>query len=279
MTPAHIRYSWPMPAQQPLTIPFDKHRFSSAAAYYETYRVAYDEAVIAWAARAVGVDTSSRVLDLGCGPGSLAVPLARLAGEVVGLDPEPAMLEAAAERARREDVAVTLVEGSSNDLSVVPGPFRLVTMGRSFHWMARPATLVALDGLVQPEGGVALFGDTSPRSPDWWETARAIAERHAPDGVTARIWRRDPAWAPHEAVLLASPFPALERYGRLRLERIGIDHVIGRLLSLSSTSPHKLGDRREAFEAELRAALAPMAGPDGLYEQIVETTALLARRA
>jgi SAM-dependent methyltransferase len=263
---------------QPLTIPFDKHRFSSAAAFYDTYRVAYDEDVIAWAARAVGVDSTSRVLDLGCGPGSLTVPLARLAGEVVGLDPEPAMLAAAAERARRDGVSVRLVEGSSNDLAVVPGPFRLVTMGRSFHWMDRPATLEALDRLVEPGGGVALFGDTSPRSPDWWEAARVIGERFAPDGVTARVWRRDPAWAPHEAVLLDSPFPALERYGRLRRERIDIDHVIGRLLSLSSTSPHRLGDRRADFEAEVRAALVHMAGPDGLYEQIVETTVLLARR-
>ncbi|MFO1148876.1 MAG: methyltransferase domain-containing protein [Alsobacter sp.] len=262
-----------------LSIPFDKHRFSSAAAFYDAYRVAYDEAVIAWAAREAGVDRAARVLDLGCGPGSLAVPLARLAGEVVGLDPEPAMLAMAAERAGREKVAVRLVEGSSNDLSVVPGPFRLVTMGRSFHWMDRAATLAALDGMVDPGGAVALFGDTSPRTAGWWDTAGAIAQRLAPDGMTARVWRGDPAWAPHEAILLASPFCALERYGRLRVERIGIDHVVGRLLSLSSTSPHRLGERRGAFEAEVREALAPMAGADGLFEQIVETTVLLARRA
>jgi SAM-dependent methyltransferase len=265
-------------ASQPPVIPFEKHRFRSAAAFYQAYRVAYDEAVIAWTAGAAGLGASSRVLDLGCGPGSLLVPLAHLAGEAVGLDPEPAMLEAAADRARRDGVAVTLVEGSSNDLSVAPGPFRLVTMGRSFHWMDRPATLEALNGIVEPGGAVALFGDTSPRPAPWWERAREIAERHAPDGVTARVWRRDPAWAPHEAVLLASPFAALERYGRLRIERIGIDHAIGRLLSLSSTSPQRLGDRREEFEAEIRMALAPMAGPGGLYEQIVETTVLLAKR-
>ena len=49
-----------------------------------------------WLAESMDLRPGMRVLDLGCGPGSLAAPLARLAGEVVGLDPEPAMLVAAA---------------------------------------------------------------------------------------------------------------------------------------------------------------------------------------
>lgn len=261
-----------------LVIPFEKHRFRSAAAFYERFRVPYDPAVIAWAAAQVGADESTRALDLGCGPGTVAVPLARLVGEVVALDPEPAMLEAARERAAREGVSLRLVEGSSNDLSVMAGPFRLVTMGRSFHWMDRAATLAALGPLLDPEGGVALFGDTSPRGGAWWEAARAIAERHVDGDVSARIWRRDPAWAPHEAVLLASPLNRLERYGRVSRERIDLDHVVGRLASLSSCSPQRLGDRAAAMDRELRDTLAPLADADGLFSQLVETTVLLARR-
>lgn len=261
-----------------IVIPFDKHRFRTAAAFYERFRIPYDPGVIAWAAERVGAGRDSRALDLGCGPGSVAVPLARLVGEVTAMDPEPAMLAAAAERAQREGVTLHLVEGSSNDLSVVAGPFRLVTMGRSFHWMDRAATLAALDPLVEDGGGVALLADTSPRPGPWWETARAIAERHVDGDVSDRIWRRDPAWAPHEAVLLASPFRRLERYGTIRMERIDIDHVIGRLASMSSCSPQRLGDRAAAMEQEIRDTLAPMAAPGGAFEQLVETMVLLARR-
>jgi SAM-dependent methyltransferase len=261
-----------------LVIPFDKNRFSSAADYYDRFRVPYDPAVIDWVARNVELGPRSAVLDLGCGPGTLAVPFAALAGSVTALDPEPAMLAAASAKADAAGRTITFVEGSSNDLGAIAGPFRLVTMGRSFHWMDRAATLLALDRLVEPGGGVALFGDTSPRSPAWWDEARAIAERYAPDGMTARVWRRDPAWAPHEAVLLDSPFAVLERYGRVSRERLDLAHVLGRLASLSSSSPHRLGERRAAFEEEVSRTLAPLAGPDGLYEQITETTVLLARR-
>lgn len=259
-------------------VPFDKHRFRTAAAFYERYRIPYDEAAIAWAAAAVGAGAASRVMDLGCGPGTLSVPLARLVGEVVGVDPEPAMLAAAHERAMREGVRLTLVEGSSNDLSAIQAPFRLVTMGRSFHWMDRAATLAALDHLVEPGGGVALFHDATPVRAAWWTAARAVAELFVAGNDSARHWQRNPAWAPHETYLLDSAFSRVERYGTLSVERIDADHVVGRLLSMSSTSPQRLGERQPEFETAVREAIAPHAGADGLFEQIVETAVLLARR-
>ncbi|MHB2167960.1 class I SAM-dependent methyltransferase [Alsobacter sp. R-9] len=258
-------------------IPFEKHRFATASGFYDAYRVPYDPAVLAWALARTGVDGTSRVLDLGCGPGTLAIPIARVAGAVTALDPEPSMLARGRQRAAEAGVSVDFVEGSSNDLSVVSGPFRLVTMGRSFHWMDRPATLAALDALVQPEGALALFATTSPRSSPWWEAARTVAERYASDGMAASRWRRQPGWQPHEAMLLASPFRHVERYGIVGTERITVDHALGRLFSMSSTSPGRLGDAREAFEVEAREALAAHA-VDGWLEGIVETQVLLATR-
>jgi ubiquinone/menaquinone biosynthesis C-methylase UbiE len=266
-----------MTHQPTSSIPFEKRRFESTAAYYDRFRAPYDEAVISWAARAVGLDASCRVLDLGTGPGSLAIPFARLAGEVVAIDPEPEMLAQARHRAAEAGVDIRFIEGSSNDLSVTPGPFRLATMGRSFHWMDRPATLAALDALLDPGGAVALFASNAPRSAPWWNKAREIAERHVAEGMTANRWRREPGWIPHEAVLLASPFAHVERYATIRLERIDLDHVVGRLFSMSSTSPKRLGDRRDAFERDLRETL-PALARDGLFEGIVETQVILARR-
>jgi ubiquinone/menaquinone biosynthesis C-methylase UbiE len=42
-----------------------------------------------------GIDATHRILDLGCGPGQLALAFAPLAGEVLGIDPEPEMLRIA----------------------------------------------------------------------------------------------------------------------------------------------------------------------------------------
>ena len=52
------------------------------------------------------------------------------------------------------------------------GPFRLVAMGRAFHWMDRAATLAMLDRMVTPDGGVALFHDAHPPVEEnaWFKT-------------------------------------------------------------------------------------------------------------
>ena len=56
------------------------------------------------------------VLDLGCGDGKLAVRLAALGAGVVGLDPDPAMLRAAASRAAAAGVGVEFAAGRAQTL-------------------------------------------------------------------------------------------------------------------------------------------------------------------
>lgn len=63
-----------------------------------------------------GLRFSARVLDLGCGPGQLAVAFARLGATVTAIDPEPDMLAAARHLAAEAGVSWTTVEGSSYDL-------------------------------------------------------------------------------------------------------------------------------------------------------------------
>ena len=76
-------------------LPFDPHRFRTAAAHYRAGRTAYPPLLIRRVAERVGVGSAHRVLDLGCGPGPLAIGFSYFAGEVVAIDPEPAMLREA----------------------------------------------------------------------------------------------------------------------------------------------------------------------------------------
>jgi SAM-dependent methyltransferase len=55
-------------------------------------RPAYSPELEAVLAREAGLDGSGRLLDVGCGPGVLAVRLAHLFGQAVGLDPDADML-------------------------------------------------------------------------------------------------------------------------------------------------------------------------------------------
>ena len=95
----------------------------------------------------------------------LAGAFARLAGEVIAMDPEPEMLRIA-EAEFGDTGRISFVRGSSFDLSPALGRFHLVTMGRSFQWMDRAETLRRLDGLVEPGGAVALFNSGHRDAPD-----------------------------------------------------------------------------------------------------------------
>ena len=131
-------------------------RFRSAASHYLAGRPAYAGLLVRRVATLVGLGPGDRVLDLGCGPGVLARAFSTLAGEVVAMDPEPAMLHVA-QAYCAELGNVRFVAGSSDDLTLALGRFRLVVMGRSFHWMDRAVTLRRLDSLVEPGGAVVLF--------------------------------------------------------------------------------------------------------------------------
>ena len=77
---------------------FDPHRFQSAAPHYLTGRPYYAPALIDRVAELCGLGGADRVLDLGCGPGQLAVAFAAHAGSVLAIDPEPEMLRIARPR-------------------------------------------------------------------------------------------------------------------------------------------------------------------------------------
>jgi SAM-dependent methyltransferase len=114
-------------------IDFEPHRFESAAAHYVEGRPRYADRLIKRVSGALGFDGTQRVLDVGTGPGQLAIAFAPHVRDAVGVDPEPEMLRIAGEEARRAGVRLTLLEGSSYTLSDDLGPFDLAVFGRSFH--------------------------------------------------------------------------------------------------------------------------------------------------
>jgi len=259
--------------------PFEPNRFHSAAAHYLAGRPPYPPSLIRRVAEAVPVRDRHRVLDLGCGPGQLAIGFAYFAREVVGLDPEPNMLAAATEATRGLTPNVSFRQGSSYDLSPELGCFRLVTMGRSFHWMDRAETLRRLDPLIDDRGAVALFHGNHADVPEnaWVQQWRTIVDRYATrDGVRARI-RSSEGWLRHEAVLLASPFCRLETVSIIESRAITADSLIDRVLSMSSTSRSRIGARADQMVLELRELL-PHIAPLGTLREVLEWRALIARR-
>ena len=253
-------------------------RYRVAAQYYLRGRPPYAPALIRRVAQLCGLNPAHRVLDLGCGPGQLARAFAPLAGQVVAVDPEPAMLEIARQETARAGLSIDFREGSSVDLGPALGAFRLVVIGRAFHWMDREETLRRLDGLIEPGGALALFGDDHPAVPDnrWCKAFDRLIERYA-EGDAAHTSRRAPHRLHHEGVLLDSPFCHLERHSVIERRRTPLDSFADRALSLSSVSHGQRAERADDVARDVVETMAPFA-QDGLVTEVVESQALLAWR-
>ena len=120
-----------------------------------------------------------QVLDIGAGPGLLALDLARLVGEqgrVVGLDLAPAMVETAARRLSGLTHAEVRL-GDALALDLADGSFDAVVSTQVYEYVAdMPRALSELHRVLRP-GGRALILDTDWRSLVWHSSDQARMDR------------------------------------------------------------------------------------------------------
>ena len=116
---------------------------AEAAKLAEFYDLVYDQlSTDADWCRTLAARTSGPILELGCGSGRVAVPLATDGHRVVGLDRSPAMLERARRRAARAGVELELHEGDVRDFSL-DETFPLVLMVLNTFLMLEPGDRLA----------------------------------------------------------------------------------------------------------------------------------------
>jgi 2-polyprenyl-6-hydroxyphenyl methylase/3-demethylubiquinone-9 3-methyltransferase len=94
--------------------------------------------------------TGKAVLDVGCGAGLLAEPLARLGAKVTGIDASPEVIAVAREHAARQGLEIDYRAG---DVQELEGQFDLVTAMEVVEHVAEPAAFVrALAKRLAPGG-------------------------------------------------------------------------------------------------------------------------------
>lgn len=258
---------------------FEPRRFRSTVPYYTRFRLPYPDSLIRRVISLAALRHGDRVMDLGCGPGLLAIAFAKAGMEVVAVDPEPEMLAAARAAASEARACIETRIGSSFELPPDLSSFGLVAVGRAFHWMNRGQTLDAFDRGLTARCAISLFDDDHPRTAEngWRFVLRDISNRYGRSDSPHVIQARRADYRTHEAVLLDSAFSQLVRVSEFVRRSLTADEIVGLAFSLSTSSPERLGERAGDFERDLRSALAALS-PAGTFTEIAELSALVARR-
>ena len=135
---------------------------------------------------AAAVRAGRRMLDVGTGPGTVAARALRRGAEVVAVDAEPTMLDAARRHARGAEVR----QGTLPDLPFPAGGFDCAVANFVLNHVGDPAAAAAeLRRVVRPGGRVAVTIWPSPHPPLQRLWGEIIAAAKRPRRRTCRGWR------------------------------------------------------------------------------------------
>ena len=263
---------------------WDETLYRGSAPFYIRGRAPYAPGLASVLAERLGFAGTGRVLDVGCGPGVLALLLAPFCAEVVGVDPDPGMLAEADRRAAAAGIGnARWVHLRAEALPAGLGRFEAAMFGQSFHWMDRPRVAATIFDMLGPGGAFVHIADVKappadrgdvpyPRPPYAAITA-LVREWLGPVPRAGQGCLRHGTPGDEEQVLAAAGFIGPERL-RVAADARWLrdeDDVVGWVWSLSSSAPHLFGDRLAAFEAELRALLQ-RASPAGRFADVPPDT-------
>jgi SAM-dependent methyltransferase len=258
---------------------WDESLFAGAARYYEKGRLPYAPGLADALGHDLGLDGHGRLLDVGCGPGTIARRLAPLFEAVVGLDPDPEMLAEAARLGTAEGIPqATWVRERAEALPADLGLFRVITFAASFHWMDRPRVARAVRTMLTPGGAVVQVD-----APGYRADALVIETGHGrlrypppPDAAIEELRRRylGPDRRAGQGIRNTSPAgedDVFQAAGFMPARTVvvpdgreidlSIDNIVAGRFSSSGTAPHLFGDHIGQFESDLRALLADSSSP------------------
>lgn len=208
------------------------------------------------------VDEPRHVLDVGCGPGNLARPLAAYVERVDAVDISPPMLARARMLPGGDSPKIRWLLGRAEDVELLP-PYALITAGDSIHWMEWDVVLPRFAGLLTPRGMLAIahveYGSPLP----WYDGYLALTKRfsnnpnYVPIDLIAELEKRRLFQKQGEAV--TAPEPLRQPIG----EFIAAQHARSSLSLDTMTS-----EQAARFDREMRELLLPFAQDDCVTMQI-----------
>jgi SAM-dependent methyltransferase len=265
---------------------WDETLFAGSAEHYAVGRMEYPAELAEALREELGLDGRGRLLDVGCGPGSLTVLLAPLFKAAVGVDADREMIEVASRRANNIEWRQLRGEELPADL----GTFRVVSFAQAFHWMDQELVAARVRDMIEPGGfwvHVAasthrgVDGDDPlphPRPP--WDRidelvatylgpVRRAGQGHLPAGTRGG----------EEKVMLAAGYqgPTRLSVGGNEVVDRSVEDVSAAVFSLSSSTPNLFANDLPAFQEDLRDLLTKASDNGHFSERTREVAAVIWR--
>ncbi len=141
----------------------------------------------------LSIPPGARVLDVACGTGNLAIPLARSGAIVTGVDIAPNLLAQARERARAEGLEVNFDEGDAEQLPYPDASFDAVVSMFGAMFAPRPELVASELARVLKAGGLLAMANWNPAS--FSGQMFKVAARHVqpPPGIAPPVLWGDEA--------------------------------------------------------------------------------------
>jgi SAM-dependent methyltransferase len=148
-----------------------RERFSGLAGLYERHRPSYPAALLDWIVASAGLAPGDPVADVGCGTGISTRLFAERGFDVVGIDPNQAMLAEA-----RASGPGRYLPGEAAATGLPARSMALVSVAQAFHWFDIPATLREFRRVLRPQGWCAVYWNVRASSPFLDEYDRLLRE-------------------------------------------------------------------------------------------------------
>ena len=134
----------------------------------------------------LGIKPGTRLLDVGCGAGQLALIAARAGAQVTGCDIATNWLEDARERAAAEGLSASFEEGDAEALPFADGKFDVVVSLIGAMFAPRPELVAAELTRVCRPGGMIAMANWTPGG-FIGKLFKVIARHIAPSGMPAPV--------------------------------------------------------------------------------------------
>ena len=256
--------------------------YRGTAPFYDRYRPPYPQRLFDDLCRRLPVSGKGRLLDLACGTGQIAIPLAPQFAEIVAVDQEEETVAFGQTKAASLDLPnIVWVVGSAETVDLL-GSFELVTIGNAFHRLDREVVASRVFSWLRPGGGVAVvWSDAWIGDAPWQQALAALfADWLEKLGTAERIpagWQAAMDDVPHALVLQRAGFEYTGKFEFTSELTWTLESLAGYMYSTSVLNREVFGERIPEFEDDLARQLAEYSS-DGLFHQSMSSAYELARK-